>query len=280
MIRRFCALATVLVCLILAPQGGEATPRLKDPSSDIDPSIMRIDEVKYLGAKLDGETALIAEDGREIRLADVLGKPVILVLAYYTCDGSCSIINSQLADLLPAVKRVVPGEDYRILTLSFDQHDNLETTGAFKKHLANIRGFEHAWTFATFKNKADLEAQTEKIGFKFFWSFKDRMFLHPGAFLFLNAEGRLARVLYPAVEPQDIELAIYDAKEGNFRPQEIVKYAINLCYSYSYADGKYVLNIPIFVGAGAFALGFAVLVVAVIIFKRRMRRGRYREKIA
>lgn len=280
MFRRLCAMALVAAGMILAPWGGEAAPRLKDPASDVDPSLMRIDEVKYLGVKLDGDTVLVASDGRETRLADLLGRPLILVLAYYTCDGSCSVINSQLMDLLPAVKRVVPGEDYRILTLSFDKHDNLETTGAFKKHLANIRGFEHAWTFATFKNEADLAAQTEKIGFKFFWSFKDRMFLHPGAFLFLSADGRLVRVLYPPVEPQDVELAVYDAKQGNFRPQEIVKYAINLCYSYSFADGKYVLNIPIFIGAGAFLIGFASLAVAIIIFKRRMKRGKYREKIA
>jgi hypothetical protein len=54
MFRRFCAMAIVAAGMILVPWGGEAAPRLKDPASDVDPSLMRIDEVKYLGAKLDG----------------------------------------------------------------------------------------------------------------------------------------------------------------------------------------------------------------------------------
>lgn len=245
----------------------------RKPISDLDPTIMRIDERKFLGARLDGNTSLIGEGGEAFPLSDLFGKPLILVFAYYTCDGSCSLINSLLYDLLGDVQRVRAGEDFRILTLSFDRHDNPETTAAFRRHLGIGREFAPDWTFATFKNERELEAQTAKVGFKFFWSAEDRIFLHPGAFLFLSAEGRLVRVLYPPnLAARDVELAVLDATQGRFRPQEIVNFAVSLCYSYNYKEGKYTLSIPVFVGLGALLTGLSALLIAVVVFKSKKRR--------
>ena len=247
----------------------------KRPISDLDATIMQIDEKKFLGAKLDGEVPLVLESGAEAKLSDFFGKPLILVLAYYTCDGSCSVINGLLADMLPEVTRVAHGTDYNILTLSFDKHDNVKSTSSFREKLELDNAYDKSWTLATFKNEADLKAQTAKIGFKFFWSPPDKLFLHPGAFLFFSPEGRLIRILYPPeVEASDITLAVLDAKQGQFRPQEIINFAISLCYSYNYKEGKYTLSIPIFVGFGALGIGITLLIVAITMFKRKQRRKR------
>lgn len=260
--------------LLAAAAVGEAAPRQRGTApSDLDPTIMQIDEKKYLGVQLDPDVSLVDERGQEFRMADMFGRPFVVLLSYYTCDGSCSIINGQFKDVLPGVTGLTVGDDFRVVTLSFDRHDNLETTGAFRKHLALTGEYDRFWKFATFKNEADLAAQTEKIGFKFFWSPRDRMFLHPGAFLFFSSKGRLVRVLYPPVESRDVELALLDARQGKFEPREIIKYAISLCYSYSYADGKYILSIPIFVGIGALAFGIATLAGSVGIYKWRRKRG-------
>ena len=238
------------------------------PVSDVDPRIMMIDEKAVLGAKIDTETILVDHFGKEFRWGDLLGKPLILVLSYFTCDGSCSIINGTLAELLGDVKVVAAGEDFRILTLSFDKHDTLATTGAFREHLALAEPLAKNWTFATFKTEADLKAETEKIGFKFFWSPEDRVFLHPGAFLFFSPDGRLIRVLYQdALSGRDIELAVLDAKQGQFRPAEIINFALSLCYSYSYHDGKYVLSIPVIVGLGALGIGLSTLFGSMLAYK-------------
>ncbi len=264
-------LGLLLLCA-LVPAGAQAQ-YYKQRESDLDASIMQIDEKKFLGAKLGGETPIILESGAEVPLSDFFGKPLILVLAYYTCDGTCSIINNELSKLLDEVDRVRHGKDYRILTLSFDKHDNLETTDAFRRHVEGQAAYKDSWTFATFKNEADLKAQTEKIGFKFFWSPLDKFFLHPGVFLFFSPEGRLIRILYP---PQagaaDVELAVLDAKQGQFRPQEIINFAISLCYSYNYAEGKYTLSIPIFVGFGALLIGVTTLLTSIAVFKRKQRK--------
>lgn len=244
----------------------------KRPDSDLDPKVLRIDEKAALGRAIDPTTELVDQTGRNFKWSALAGKPTIVVLSYFTCDGSCSLINATLLGLLRQVKRFRPGEDFNLLTVSFDRRDDLATTGAFQRHLELTGDLASAWTFATFKNEADLTAQTEKIGFKFFWSPPDGVFLHPGAFLFFSPKGELARVLYhPDVDASDVELALLDARNGDFKVNELASYAISLCYSYSYHDGKYRLSIPTIVGVGSLALGIATLTGAALLFRSRRR---------
>ena len=267
-----------LLSLAVAGSAGEACAQyFRRPVSDLDPKIMAVDERAVLGEKMNPDTPLIDQDGREFSWAGMLGQPVILVLSYYTCDGSCSIINASLAELLKDVRIVAPGRDFRILTVSFDKHDTLATAGAFRRHLALTGPLAQHWTFATFKNEADLKSETARIGFKFFWSPEDGVFLHPGAFLFFSPEGALVRVLYQdALSARDIELALLDARQGQFRPGEIINFALSLCYSYSYHDGKYVLSIPIIVGLGALGLGLSTLFGSMLAYKISTRVKRTR----
>lgn len=250
--------AMVLVSAVMAEAAN--AQYFRRPVSEVDPNIMVIDEKEHLGAKIDPGTVLVNQDGREFTWGEMLGQPVILVLSYYTCDGSCSLINSSLAALMKDLKLVTPGQDFKIVTLSFDRHDNLQSAGAFRKQQAIASSLAPHWTFATFKNEEDLKREIDKLGFKFFWSPEDRLFLHPGAFLFMAPDGRMARVLYQEeVEGRDVELAVLDAKQGQFKPREILTFALSLCYSYSYHDGRYVMSIPLIVGAGSLLVGLSLL---------------------
>lgn len=257
------------VALIGAAVPGVAQAQyFRRPVSNIDPKVMVIDEKAFLGSKISPATPLIDQKGNAFTWGDRLGKPVILVLSYYTCDGSCSVINSNLAALLSDVTRVSPGDDFSVVTLSFDRHDNAKTTTDFAKHLALSGPLAANWTFATFKNEEDLKSETAKVGFKFFWSPEDRLFLHPGAFLFFGPDGRLIRVLYQQdISARDVELAVLDAKEDKFRPREIINLALSICYSYSYHDGRYVLSIPVIVGLGSLILGLLTLFGSIFYFK-------------
>lgn len=243
------------------------------PVSDIDPSVFQIDETKFLGKKITTNMPMIDASGREFTLADKLDKPTVLVLSYFTCDGSCSIINQDLKAQLEDIKDFSPGRDFNIVTLSFDKNDTTETLNAFKTSLKMSEKMEKGWTFGTFKNSDDIDPFTKNIGFKFFWSPQDRAFFHPGAFMFLTPnEGRLARVLYAlSTGSKDVKLAVLDAKGGNFRPSEIIDYAVSLCYSYNYKEGRYTYNIPMFVGAGSLTLGVTSFAVSVLVFRRRRR---------
>ena len=270
--RRMAARAAAFALPLLWGAGGASAQYFVRPDSALNPAVAQIDERAVLGRAIDPATEFVDQNGRTFRWGDLAGKPTLLVLSYYTCDGSCSVINATLHELLKKVKRVRPGVDFNLLTVSFDRHDNLETTGAFRKHLELAGDLAPVWTFATFKNQADLEAQTARIGFKFFWSPQDGLFVHPGVYLFFSPRGELARVLYHQdVDAADIELATLDARDNQFRPSELVDYAISLCYSYNYHDGKYRLSIPVFVGVGALAGGMLTLAGSALVFKLRRR---------
>lgn len=243
------------------------------PISDIDPDIFLIDEGRFLGKKALSDLPLVDASGQPFTLAQKLDKPTVLVLSYFTCDGSCSVINQDLKAQLEGIKDFSPGRDFNVVTLSFDKNDTTETLNTFKAGLKMPEVMKQGWTFGTFKNPDDIKKFTDNIGFTYFWSPQDRAFFHPGAFLFLTPkEGRLARVLYALnTGSLDVKLAVLDAKGGNFKPNEIIDYAVSLCYSYNYKEGRYTYNIPAFVGAGSLTLGVTSFAVSVLVFRRRRK---------
>jgi protein SCO1/2 len=111
----------------------------------------------------------------------------------------------------------------------------------------------------------------DSLGFKFFWSPRDKVFLHPGVYIALSADGRATRYLYSlSTKAKDLGLAVTEAKLGQVSsPRELLSYAVGLCYSYNYAEGRYTLNIPLFIGLGSLFSGVAAFAIAILIFRRR-----------
>ncbi len=106
------ARAALIVILFVAYMGGTAFAGYgRDSESAIDLATLKINEDKYLGTKLNGEMALVDQNGIHFNLRDMFGKPLILILSYYTCDGACSTVNIDLRDVLAKTRRVEIGKD-------------------------------------------------------------------------------------------------------------------------------------------------------------------------
>lgn len=273
------ALALCLAALppaLLLTSGPAAAQYNRQPESDVDPSIFRIDEQQYLGTKIDANFELLDEQGRQFKLGDLLGeKPLILVLSYYQCDGTCSVVNTDLRNLLQQVEWAEIGKDYRILTVTFDKLDTIATLSNFRQTLELPPYWLKGWTFAVPKDPEGIKRLTSSIGFKYWWSYQDRTFFHPGVFAFLSQEGRVTRYLYSlSTTPRDVELALIEAQQNKVRIGDIVNYAVSLCYSYNYKEGSYTYNIPLFVGAGSILLGVTSFAVSVFVYRRNRRRRR------
>lgn len=266
---------TVLVVVVLALLGVSAEAKFyRQHESDLDASVFRIDEAKFMGVKLDPELALIDESGQIRRFKEFTGKPVILIWSYFTCDGSCSAVNAELVNLLEKAKIKGIGSDVEILTISFDADDTLETLKAFKGKLAVPEALAPGWHFALFKNREKIEPATASTGFKFFWAPQDKIFYHPNVFIFLTPDGRISRYLYALVNtPKDVSLALMEAKEGQFKANETLDFAVSLCYSYNYKEGRYTFNIPLFVGVGSLMLGISTLIGSVFFYRFRKNKG-------
>ncbi|MBF0589106.1 MAG: SCO family protein [Magnetococcales bacterium] len=263
-----------LLLLVIALWGGAGEANyFRQPESNVDPKIFHIDDQKFLGNRLDPNLELLDEDDKSFRFKGFLGTPTILVFSYYTCDGSCSAVNSVLKEMVQEVKQSKIGEDFRILTISFDPNDTKESVKKFAAELDVPEELKDGWTLARLKDPGQLEAVTKQFGFKYFWSAQDKTFFHPNVYIFLSPDGRAARYLYALNNDElDMDLAILEARQGKFRPSQVIQLAVSLCYSYNYEEGRYTYNIPLFVGVGAFLTGIFTFAGFMIYYRRKAKK--------
>lgn len=261
----------ILALPILLIIAGSAYPEYGAiPESKIDPEVIRIDEEKYLGTRLDGGYVLVDAKGEEFRLKDLAGKPLILLLAYYSCNGLCPTATMKLNDLLREMGKFTAGKDYRVLTVSFDKTDDVDSLKMFIG-MTGLEGWSSdSWRVAVMKDKEDIERLTGSVGFKFFWSSRDKMFLHPNTYIFLSPEGRVVRYLYGTpLDMKDVEMAITEANFGKSARSGVIDLISMACYSYNFKEGRYTLNYPLFIGLGSLFLGISSIAVPLIIKRKR-----------
>jgi len=94
---------------------------------------------------------------------------------------------------------------------------------------------------------------------RFFWSYRDRVFVHPNAFIVVTPEGRVARYLYGTL--------VKVAASG-----QLIDILAGVCFSYNFKEGRYTINVPLFVGMGSLLLGISLVVVSFLVAKKKMHR--------
>ena len=247
-------------------------------SSAPDGSVMQIDEPRYLGNRLRGESVLTDSTGKDFRVADLLGKPVILLLSYYGCDGTCPTMNAELAKVLAKVTRFGLGKDYRVLTVSFDQRDTPATANEFLSKTGQMslvpESMQSGWRHAVIKS-GDVKGFSGEVGFNFFWSDTAKAFLHPNVLIFLTPEGRVARYIYGTrMDAKTVELALTDADwERISSTTAVFDMMTGACFSYNYAEGRYQLNYSLVAGVGSFLLGITLMALGAWLYRRKMAKG-------
>jgi protein SCO1 len=238
----------------------------------IDPAVVRIDEPKYLGSPVNGNYLMRDSTGKTFRLADMMGKPLILLFSYYGCDGSCPTVNANLAAVLRKMSRFKLGRDYHVLTVSFDQHDTVASARAFVKKINGGKPLPTGWRHAVLAQpKSDIGALTSSLGYRYFWSREDQVFLHPNVMMFLTPQGRVARYLYgTAMSAKEVELALIDADWGRIsNAGQIGDLLTGACYSYNFATGKYTINTSLLVGVAALGGGIALVLFSLSAFRTK-----------
>lgn len=267
-------LACAAAALLMAQGAAAVRHPSASPDSYIDPAVMQIEEEKHLGVPLRGDLGFVDADGRQFTLAQMLGKPVILLMSYYTCDGSCPTMNENLRRVLEKVGRFRAGSDYRVLTVSFDRNDTRETASAFVAKANIPESMRDGWRHAVLQApETGIETLAGSIGFRYFWSERDRTFLHPNVAVFVTPTGRIARYLYGMrLEPQAVELALIDADwERIANSMAVFDMISGVCYSFNFAEGKYQLNYPLLAGVGSLLLGVALMAGGLIVYRRKTR---------
>jgi protein SCO1/2 len=214
-----------------------------------------------LGAQISLDTVLKDEDGNDITLRQLIGKPTILTLNYFRCSGICTPLLNALADALNEMN-LAPVKDFQVITVSFDPTDTPEM--AHEKRINYLKAMKRpfppaAWRFLTGPAQATREV-SDSVGFGF--RATDYGFVHPGAIMVLTSQGNVSRYLYGiTVLHADLEMAIREAAAGQTRPS--ISKVLALCYNYDPASRRYVLSITRTAGTAIliFAGGFVIYLV-------------------
>ena len=147
------------------------------------------------------------------------------------------------------------GDDYRVVTVSFDPRDPPHWTLLARKQQRACSLVSAGRTppprgpFLVGERRQS-EALADRVGFKYAYDPASDQFAHPAALFVLTPEGRISRYLYGVdFTPRDLRLALLEAGEG--RTGTLVDRVILTCYRYDPASRKYGAIIARFIRASA-----------------------------
>lgn len=262
----FLLLMTVCVEAAYADQRAIADPVATATSGDG----ADVGLTERLGVRIPLDITFRDEAGRQIRLAELINGPTIILPVYFSCANVCYNLQWRLAQVLPTVKRK-PDEEYRVISISFDERDTPELAAKFKRvYLTSMHAPfpENGWRFLT-GDAASIKMLTDAVGFSFQRRGGD--FLHPVASIVIAGDGTVVRYLYGAsFLPKDLTLALIEAREG--KSGTAVRKVLEFCFSYDSRQNSYVFNLlrvsatVVIVCAGSF------LVFLIVTGRKRKKR--------
>jgi protein SCO1/2 len=251
--------------LAWAEKGHPASAGHQHPTDLPEDVFIGIDE--KLGSFVPLDIAFRDEEARTVKLEELVTKPTIVALVYYTCTDVCPLLLNGVAEVLGRLPSI-PGRDYMVLSVSFDEKDTPAQARAKKANFIHAVGKPfpgEAWRFLTGDKRA-IERFTEAVGFRF--KRRGDAFLHPVSLVVLSPRGKVVRYLYGNnFLPLDVKLALTEASEGRYGPT--ISRLLLYCFSYDPQGRRYVFNTLRVAGAAVlFAVG---MVFALLVIKRPRR---------
>jgi protein SCO1/2 len=241
----------------------------------VDPSRQLIDQVGVaprLGDRVPLDAEFTDADGRRVKLADLLGqRPVILHLVYYECPMLCKLSSDGLLRALETLS-LKPGQDFAVVTLSFDPREGPELSVRAREMAIARYGrepVERGWTFLT-GDAASIAQVCESVGFRYVWDKATGQYAHAAGVFILAPDGTISRFL-SGVEfsPRDLRLAIVEASAG--RVGTTADQVLLMCYMYDPTTGKYGFAVMTAIRAAGVAT-VGVLAASILVMLRHERR--------
>jgi len=248
-----------------------ARPETGKVSTGLPPALQKVGIDQRLNEQLPLDAIFKDESGNEVRLGQYFGKkPVILNLVYYACPMLCNQVLNGMVGALKAVS-FKPGEDFDVVTISFDARETPALAAAKKKTYvdyfpeAKRATIASGWHFLT-GDEANIRRVTDTVGFHYNFDASTNQFAHASGIFVLTPEGKLARYFYGIeYSPKDLRLGLVEASANKIgsRVDQLLLY----CYHYAPATGKYgavVMNM-VRVGGIVTVLGMAGVIAFFLV---------------
>jgi len=228
-----------------------------------------------LGDLIPGEIILLNENNESVAFKDLLSKdtPTILNLVYYSCPKLCNFATDGLFQVVEETDTLGLGEDFKILTVSFDPEDTTQLAATkapkYRKGLERAEGTQDNWPFLI-GDKENIEKLTESVGFRY--KVDGDEFAHASALIVLTPEGKISRYLHGIQhEPTDFRLALLEASKGEIGTSKLINSVLLFCYGFDPVGKKYALQALNVVKAGGL-ITLLSLCVGLTYFWRREKK--------
>ncbi len=197
-----------------------------------------------IGEKVPLDLNFLDENGNQVKLSDYMGdKPVILTPVYYSCPMLCNLVLDGLVNVARDLRFDI-GEDYEVVSLSFDPEETPAMAEAKKAIYAARYGrdqVDEGWHFLT-GDQLEIRQVMDSIGFRYAYDEALQEYAHAAVIIVLQPDGTISRYFYGfEYEPRDLRLALVEASEG--KVGNPVDQALLLCYSYDPSTGKYTASV-------------------------------------
>ncbi len=194
-----------------------------------------------LGSKIPLDVTFRDEAGNPVRLADLVTGPTIILPVYFSCTNVCYNLQWGLAQVLPRIKSR-PGEEYRVISVSFDENDAPQLAASFKRvYLTAMHAPfpEDGWRFLT-GDAENIQRLTDAAGYGF--QRRGRDFIHPAASLIVTRDGTIVRYLYGTTFlPKDLALALIEARDGT--SGTTIRKIVDYCFTFDPGKKTYAFNL-------------------------------------
>lgn len=189
------------------------------------------------GARLPLTAVLRDDAGREVRLATLFDRPVVLVPGYYTCPNLCSTLFEGVLQAL-ALSGLAKS-DYRLVGLSVDPRDGAAAAASRKRaYAALLPGGAADLTLLT-GDAATLARLQAALGYRAVADRQTGELAHAAGFVVLDEDGRIVRAFSgvrfdPAGLRDAVKAAARDEPAPSFGQQMLL-----LCAHYAPTSGRH-----------------------------------------
>ncbi len=223
------------------------------------------------------ERRFVDRKGKEVRLSEFRGKPLVVSLVYTSCYRICSTTTQNLARAVKAARSAVGDGAFNVVTIGFDVPiDSPEEMRRF----ARKRGVadEPNWKFLSVADRQSIQRLSEELGFVFEKSPKG--YDHLIQATVLDAQGKVYRQVYgmdfePAMLADPLKQLVFGQPVEGFSVSALVDRVRLFCTIYDPATGTYRFNYGMVVGLVLSGISLVVMGILLIRLWRKTLRAEH-----
>ena len=285
------ALACLLPAAGVVARAGDATnatevqdyvPNLLTKARETAGVDEKLDQALPLDLKLTDST------GKTVTLGDYFtGKrPVVIQMAYYRCPKLCGEISKGMVRSMKSLAGdLTIGEDFEVLTISFDSRESPELAGQNKEAIVDVMkrvspeaSVRDGW-HCLVGDDLNIKKLTDTMGYKFGWVAEAQQYSHPAVIVMATPDGRVSRYLYGVTyDPQTLRLTLTNASQGTITPSLKDSFILS-CFDFNPSTGKYTATAYTMMRiAGVvtvLVLGCVIGFMLIMEKQGKLRRGKY-----